>query len=264
LECRLSSVKRTRKPKKRGRVRERGSRLDLGGCACYEHCECGETRRCWTTRAFSVGGLVVRACGSKFTLSSPPKRKPAGPHFQRTGAVPRLWRVTRLVEIDAAAAGCPQQDSPAWSSLAALQTAWPGCSVDHRNRTLYRAACSWWPSVTESSIEFANERSRSPPSGAAGRRLSTAAASVVRGGAPNEGSRHRRSGRRPMPALLRALCEPLRECAPTVHPWRRLHRARQAETPQLSSGMSAWHWRYLMRRLRSGGSSCLRRGSPLR
>jgi hypothetical protein len=29
---------------------------------------------------------VVRACGSKFTLSSPPKRKPAGPHFQRTGA----------------------------------------------------------------------------------------------------------------------------------------------------------------------------------
>jgi hypothetical protein len=32
-----------------------------------------------------------------------------------------------------------------------------------------------------------DERSRSPLSGAAGRRLSTAAASVVRGGAPNEG-----------------------------------------------------------------------------
>jgi hypothetical protein len=79
-------VKRTRKPKRRGRVRERGARLDEGGRACYGHCECGETRRCWTTRAFSVGGLVVRACGSKFTLPSPPKRKPAGPHFQRTGA----------------------------------------------------------------------------------------------------------------------------------------------------------------------------------
>jgi hypothetical protein len=37
-----------------------------------------------------------------------------------------LWCITRLVEIDAAAAGCPQHrmDSPAaWSSLAALQTA---------------------------------------------------------------------------------------------------------------------------------------------
>jgi hypothetical protein len=45
----------------------------------------------------------------------------------------------RLVEIDAAAAGCPQHrmDSlAAWSSLAALQTVWPGCSVDHRNRTV--------------------------------------------------------------------------------------------------------------------------------
>jgi len=31
-------------------------------------------------------GLVVRACASKFTLSSRPRRKPAGPHFQRTGA----------------------------------------------------------------------------------------------------------------------------------------------------------------------------------
>jgi hypothetical protein len=118
--------------------------------------------------------------GRNLPSQARPSASQQGPHFQRTGAVPRLWRVTRLVEIDAAAAGCPQQDSPAWSSLAALQTAWPGCSVDHRNRTLYRAACSWWPSVTESSIEFANERSRSPPSGAAGRRLSTAAASVVR------------------------------------------------------------------------------------
>jgi len=58
----------------------------------------------------------------------------------------------QLVEIDAAAAGCPQHhmDSPAaWSSLAALQTAWPGCSVDHRNRTAYRDAfkrnlCHTW------------------------------------------------------------------------------------------------------------------------
>jgi hypothetical protein len=40
--------------------------------------------------------------------------------------VSRLWCIARLVEIDAAAAGCPQDrmDSPAaWSSLAALQTA---------------------------------------------------------------------------------------------------------------------------------------------
>jgi hypothetical protein len=62
-------MKRTRKPKKRGRVRERGARLDEGGCACYGHCECGETRRCWTTRAFSVGASWC-ACGSKFTHSS--------------------------------------------------------------------------------------------------------------------------------------------------------------------------------------------------
>jgi len=34
--------------------------------------------------------------------------------------------------------------------------------------------------------------------------------------------------------------------------------------PQLSWAMSAWHWRRVMRRLGSGGSSCLRRGSPLR
>jgi len=57
-------------------------------------------------------------------------------HWGRKGS--RLWCLTRLVEIDAAAAGWPQHrmDSPAaWSSLAALQTAWPGCSVDHRDRT---------------------------------------------------------------------------------------------------------------------------------
>src|SRR5215217_2657965 len=99
------------------------------------------------------GPRGARACGSKFTLSSPPKRKPAGPHFQRTG--PEGFETVayhQLVEIDAAAAGCPQHhmDSPAaWSSLAALQTAWPGCSVDHRNRTAYRDAfkrnlCHTW------------------------------------------------------------------------------------------------------------------------
>ena len=49
-------------------------------------------------------------------------------HFPRTGAGlgSRLWCITRLVEIDADAAGYPlhRMDSPAaWSSLAALQTA---------------------------------------------------------------------------------------------------------------------------------------------
>ena len=64
-------------------------------------------------------------------------------HWGRKGS--RLWCITRLVEIDAAAAGCPQHriDSAAgWSSLAVLQTAWPGCSVDHRNRTAERHVAS--------------------------------------------------------------------------------------------------------------------------
>src|SRR5215216_6166899 len=71
-------------------------------------------------------------------------------HWGRKGSETVVYH--RLVEIDAAAAGCPQHrmDSPAaWSSLAALQTAWPGCSVDHRNRTAYRDAfkrnlCHTW------------------------------------------------------------------------------------------------------------------------
>ena len=72
-------------------------------------------------------GLVVRACGAKFTLSNPPKRKPVGHISNALGPEgSRLWCITRLVEIEAAAAGCPQHrmDSPAArSSLAALQTA---------------------------------------------------------------------------------------------------------------------------------------------
>ena len=70
---------------------------------------------------------MVRACGSKFTLSKPPKRKPVGHMSKALGPEgSRLWCITRLVEIDAAAAGCPQHrmDSlAARLSLAALQTA---------------------------------------------------------------------------------------------------------------------------------------------
>jgi hypothetical protein len=85
---------------------------------------------------------VVRVWVEIYPLK-PAQAQASRPHFQRTGAgrvrdcgvSPGSSRSTRP------AAGRPQHrmDSPAaGSSLAALQTAWPGCSVDHRNRTLQR------------------------------------------------------------------------------------------------------------------------------
>ena len=82
---------------------------------------------------------MVRACGVEIYPLKPAQaqasRATFPTHWGRKGS--RLWCITRLVEIDAAPPGAHRMDSPAaWSSLAALQTAWPGCSVDHRNRTL--------------------------------------------------------------------------------------------------------------------------------
>jgi hypothetical protein len=75
----------------------------------------------------SPGGLVVRVWVEIYPLKpaqAQASRATFPTYWGRKGS--RLWCITRLVEIDAAAAGCPQHrmDSPAaWSSLAALQTA---------------------------------------------------------------------------------------------------------------------------------------------
>jgi hypothetical protein len=62
-------MKPTRKPKRRGRIRERRARLDKGERARYGHCECGETGQWWTTRAFSV-----RARGARVWVDNLPSQ----------------------------------------------------------------------------------------------------------------------------------------------------------------------------------------------